>query len=314
MVYTSLVMNNPPAPREPGRIFWPLALCLIFSLAVGVSLAAVLRSAARLKTFLAQGVVRKIDPAESTVSIQHAAIPGFMPAMTMPFVVKDTNALAGLAPGDAVAFQITVSARDGWIDHLQKLPPGRDPDLPTTGPFRLVRDVEPLAVGDPLPDYRFTNELGRTVWLHDFQGQALAITFVFTRCPYPTFCPRMSDLFADTIARLAGDPQAPANVHFLTVSFDPDYDTPERLQAYAELHHYNPQRWSFLTGQLLDITALADAFGMEFWHDGANLNHNLRTAVVDAGGRVQTVLTGNSWTAETLAAEMVNAARMPVTK
>jgi protein SCO1/2 len=169
-------------------------------------------------------------------------------------------------------------------------------------------------VGDPLPDYRFTNELGGPVWLHDFHGQALAITFVFTRCPYPTFCPRMSDLFADTLARLAGDPQAPANFHFLTVSFDPDYDTPDRLQQYAELHHYNPQRWSFLTGQLIDITALADAFGMEFWHDGATLNHNLRTAVVDANGRVQTVLTGNSWTAETLAAEMVKAARAPATK
>lgn len=301
-------MTDPQPNQSPGRYFWPLAVCLIFLLALGLSLGSALRSSARLKTYLVRGVVREINPREQTVSIQHDAIPGFMAAMTMPFVVKDTNQLTGLAPGDPVSFEILVTAKDGWIEHLQKLPEARDTNIPTTGPFRLVRDVEPLAPGDPLPDYGFTNELGQPVRLASFRGQALAITFIFTRCPYPTFCPRMSALFHDTLEALDRDPQAPANVHFLTVSFDPDYDTPEQLKLYAEALHYDPRRWNFLTGGLLDITALADGFGMKFWHEGAGINHNLRTAVVDARGRVQTVLPGNTWTAETLAAEMVKAA------
>ena len=300
--------QNRPAGR---RYFWPVALCLLFLLAVAASVGSALRSAVHLKVDQVRGVVREINPGEATVSIQHDAIPGFMPAMTMPFAVKDTNQLTGLAPGDTVAFQLFVTPKNGWIEQLQKQTDAPDTNLPTRGPFRLVRDVDPLAVGDPLPDYGFTNELGQPVRLAAFHGQALAITFIFTRCPYPTFCPRMSELFQDTLDRLSRDPQAPTNLHFLTVSFDPDYDTPEQLKRYAEAHHYDPQRWSFLTGNLPDITALADGFGMKFWHEGAGLNHNLRTAVVDARGRVQTVLTGNSWTADLLAAEMSKAARVP---
>ena len=302
-------MSDDPKRRPPGRWFWPLALGLFFLLALGLSLASALRSAVHVKIYQVQGVVRAVAAGESTVTIRHEAIPGFMPAMTMPFAVRATNELTGLAPGDRVAFRILVGAKDGWIDHLQKLSAGLETNLPTTGPFRLVRDVEPLDPGDLLPDYGFTNELAQPVRLASFRGQAVAITFIFTRCPYPNFCPRMSELFADTLARLGRDPQAPTNLHFLTVSFDPDYDTPEQLQQYAQAHHYAPQRWSFLTGGLLDITALADGFGMKFWHEGEGLNHNLRTAVVDARGRVQTVLSGNTWTAETLAAELTKAAQ-----
>ena len=302
-------MNNTPNPKTPGRYFWPLMLVFIFLLALGVSIGSVVLSGTKLKTYPAQGIVREIDLTQKTVTIQHDAIPGFMPAMTMPFAVTDARELQAIAVGDLVAFEITVTAKDGWIDHLHKLASPTETNLPTTGPFRLVRDVEPLNIGDPLPDYAFTNELGEPIRLTAFQGQALAITFIFTRCPYPTFCPRMSSLFQDTLDLLAHDPTAPTNYHFLTVSFDPDYDTPHQLQTYAESHHYDPQRWSFLTGQLINITALADCFGMKFWREGAGLNHNLRTAVVDANGHVQTVLIGNNWTPESLAEEVVGAAR-----
>jgi len=300
-------MNNAQNTGTPRRHFWPLALASFFLLATVASSAQV--SSTNLQTFQARGIVREIAASEKTVGIQHDAIPGYMPAMTMPFEVKDVRELAGIAPGDSVAFQIEVTPQDGWIEHLRKIDPTIDTNIPTTGPFRLVRDVEPLKVGDLLPDYEFTNELGHAVRLSSFRGQALAITFIFTRCPYPTFCPRMSDLFHDTLATLAKNPSGPTNYHFLTVSFDPDFDTPETLKNYALFHQYDPARWSFLTGQLIEITALADSFGMKFWHEGAGINHNLRTAVVDARGRVQKVLIGNKWTAEMLAAETVTAAR-----
>jgi protein SCO1/2 len=304
-------MNKTPGHQPPRRYFWRLALVFIFVFAVGASMCSILMSGARLKMYPARGIVREIDLAQRTVTIQHEAVPGFMPVMTMPFAVTDARELNAITVGDTVAFRITVTAKDGWIDHLQKLAgaPAVITNIPTTGPFRLVRDVDPLNVGDPLPDYGFTNELGQPVRLSSFHGQALAITFIFTRCPYPTFCPRMSELFHDTLGVLARDSTAPTNIHFVTVSFDPDYDTPEQLKLYAEAHGYDPQRWNFLTGQLIDITALADCFGMKFWHEGGGLSHNLRTAVVDANGRVQKVLIGNNWTPESLAAELAGAAR-----
>lgn len=309
-------MSTAPNPQPPHRYFWPVAMLLLFSLAVAASLVSVWLSGARVRTYPARGIIREMDLFQKTITIQHDAIPGFMPAMTMPFVYTDGQELAGITNGDTVAFRITVTAKDGWIDHIRKIAPEAATVVMTNaaqltnGAFRLVRDVDPLNVGDPLPDYSFTNELGQPVRLPDFRGQALAITFIFTRCPYPTFCPRMSQLFHDTLAQLARDPAAPTNIHFVTVSFDPDYDTPEQLKAYAEGHDYDPQRWNFITGQLIDITALADCFGMKFWHEGAGINHNLRTAVVDGRGKLQKVLIGNQWTAQTLEAELVKAAAL----
>jgi len=307
-------MSTIPSPQPPRRYFWPVAMSFLFLFAIIASLASVWFSGAKLRSFSARGVIREMDLFQKTITVQHDAIPGFMPAMTMPFVYTDVRELAGITNGDTITFRITVTAKDGWIDHIRKTTPEPATVLVTNlaqltnGAFRLVRDVDPLNVGDPLPDYGFTNELGQPVRLSDFRGQALAITFIFTRCPYPTFCPRMSLLFHDTLAQLANDPAAPTNIHFVTVSFDPEFDTPAQLKTYAEAHDYTPQRWSFLTGELIDITALADAFGMKFWHEGSGINHNLRTAVVDARGRVQKVLTGNDWTASALAAELETAA------
>jgi protein SCO1 len=260
------------------------------------------------RTFQVKGTIIELKPEEKAVTIKHEAIPGYMEAMTMPFEVKDTNELAGLEAGDAVSFRMNVTDKEGWIDRLQKLAKPRTTNLPKTGPFRLVREVEPLSVGDVLPEYHFTNQLGQAVSLSLFRGQALAITFVFTRCPYPNFCPLMSSNFEDAQRKLLALTNAPANWHLLTISFDPEWDTPERLSAYAGRFRPDPKHWSFLTGELIDITAIAEQFGLSFWHEGGGISHNLRTAVVDASGRVRKIFTGNKWMGDELVAEMVKAA------
>src|SRR5437899_1868992 len=106
------------------------------------------------QVFEANGTIVELLPAEKSVRIQHEAIPDYMPAMTMPFDVKDTNELAGLAVGDAITFRLTVTEKEGWIDQIRKVGvrAPRTNTVPTSGPFRLVRDVEPLNVGDPLPN------------------------------------------------------------------------------------------------------------------------------------------------------------------
>ena len=263
------------------------------------------------QVFQVKGVVVELMPAEKSVRIKHEKIPDYMDAMTMPFDVRDTNELSGLEAGDTVTFRMTVTETDGWIDQIQKLLVPRTNTLPTTGRFRFVREVEPLNIGDALPDYRFTNHLGQPINLSHFRGQAIAFTFIFTRCPYPTFCPLMSNNFRQVQDTLLQMPNAPTNWHLFTISFDPEWDTPERLKNYAAGMRHDPKHWSFLTGDLVDITALTEQTGLYFARetDGVGISHNLRTVVVDAQGRVQNIIPENKWKPEELVEEIVKAAQ-----
>jgi protein SCO1/2 len=266
------------------------------------------RPSTNQQIFRVKGVIKELRPDGKTVAIRHEEIINYMPAMTMPFAAKDPKELVGLKAGNAVSFRLTVTDTESWIDQIRKLSPPSPTELPSRGTFRFVRDVEPLQIGDPRPEYHFTNELGQAVSTRRFKGQALAITFIFTRCPLPNFCPLMSNHFAEAQKKLLAMTNGPANWHLLTLSFDPDFDTPVILKAYAQRFGAEPGHWSFLTGDLIDLTAIAEQFGQKFWQEEGALNHNLRTAVVDASGRVRKIWTGNQWTSDELVAELAKGA------
>lgn len=230
--------------------------------------------------------MKRLDPSEQRVIIQHEAIPGFMVAMTMPFQVKTTNELAGVKVGDAVSFRLLVTEDESWIDHIATL--GTAASSPV-----LELPVAPAvipAVGSkrhPLLDYAFTNELGQPVRLGEFRGQALAITFIFTRCPIPDYCPRLSKNFEEAVRKLRSMPSAPTNWHFLSVSFDPEFDTPAVLKAYGQRYDYDPRYWSFLTGPKEQIAELARLSEVKFEREGFFFNHNLRTLIIDPTGQLR---------------------------
>ena len=160
------------------------------------------------RTFYVKGVVREVREAGNTVRIQHEEIPDYMAAMTMPFSVKDTRELAGLAPGQTVLFRLVVTDDDSWIDEVTSLPEiATEPAPPET--TRQVRWVEPLEEGQMLPPYPLTNQLGQPFGLTDFKGEVLAFTFIYTRCPLPNFCPRMTSHFLEAQRLLRTDPSAP---------------------------------------------------------------------------------------------------------
>ena len=266
-------------------------------------------ASSRAQIFSVKGVVRELQPDGRTVVIKHEEIPNYMPAMAMPFEVKNTNELSGLRPGDEISFRLFVTEKEGWIDQIAKLGSTNVAGPPPGETFRRVRTVDPLNVGDPMPDYPFTNELGQAIHLGEFKGQALGLTFIFTRCPFPNFCPRMSGNFADAYKKLSAMPDAAGNWRLLSISFDPDHDTPAVLKNYAKRYDYDTNHWSFATGALIDIDAITEQFGLVFPREGAGFNHNLRTAVVDAQGRVQKVFTGNEWKVAEFVEEMVKAAQ-----
>lgn len=259
--------------------------------------------------FQVKGVVKELKPDGKTVVIKHEEVPHYMPAMTMPFEVRDTNELRGLQPGDAIGFQMIVTDDDAWIQHVTKLNAAHTAQLPSRPLVHIVRDVDPLNIGDPLPEYHFTNELGQAISTRDFKGQAFAFTFFFTRCPYPTFCPLMSGNFERAEKKLLETPDAPTNWHLLSISFDPQFDSPAVLKGYAGHYDYHPEHWSFVTGDEIEITAIGDQFGEYFGRDeGGGITHNLRTVVVDARGRVQKIFPDNKWSSDELVAELLKAA------
>lgn len=262
------------------------------------------------QVFQVKGVVKAVRPRQKEIEIKHEAIPGYMPAMTMPFDVKDTNELIGLEPEQAISFRLTVTDTEGWVDNIKSLGPAPEPIAPNSSPGQPVRAVEPLQKGDPLPEYFLTNQFGEAMKTTQYKGQALAITFLFTRCPFPTFCPRLANDFAEVQQKLLTVQGGPTNWHLLTVSFDPEFDQPAVLKGYADAHHYDPTHWTFATGDLGDVSALGDLFGLAFWHDSTgSITHNMRTAVIDASGRLQKVFEGKDWTSAELAAEIVKGAK-----
>ena len=262
------------------------------------------------RTFQVKGVVREIIPERKKIKITHEEISGYMEAMTMMLDVKDAKELIGLQAGDSLSFRMVVTEDDGWIDQLKKLDEPRTPLPPAQPPLRRVRDVEPLAVGDAMPDYTFTNTQGRVVRLSDFKGQAFAITFIFTRCPFPTFCPRLSINFEQAQQQLKAMSGGPTNWHLLSITIDPDYDTMPRLKDYAARYKADPARWDFLTGELIDITAISEQFGLQFWRANPSepINHNVRTVVIDAAGRVHWITPETEWKPAQLVEQLLKAA------
>ena len=170
--------------------------------------------------------------------------------------------------------------------------------------------VEPLAPppDKSLLDYKFTNELGQAVSFNDFRGQALGITFFYTRCPLPEYCPRLSKNFQAASQKLKALPNAPTNWHFISVSFDPQDDTPQALKAYGEYYQYDPAHWSFLTGPAEQIGELARQSGLTYESTNGIFNHDFRTLIVDAAGHLQMVFPTGGDLSDAIVEEILKAA------
>jgi protein SCO1 len=279
-----------------------------------------------VQTFIGHGVIQELHASEKTITIAHEAIGSYMPAMTMPFKVRTAEDLKDLRRGDVVQFQLHVTDTESWIQDLQKTtaPSAANPASEGTQPTPMTALqtspvspppplTSPALVGSPKPrhplmDFPFTNELGERVTLGDFHGQALAITFFYTRCPIPEFCPRLSRNFQQAALKLSSLSSAPTNWHFLSVSFDTEFDTPAMLKAYAQGYHYDPKHWSFLTGPSEQIQELARLSDVTFSRDNGLINHNFRTLVIDAAGHLQTVFPIGGDLSDALATEILKAA------
>jgi protein SCO1 len=270
-----------------------------FALAAGCS------RAPEAREFEVRGQILSLDASRSEVLVDHEDIPGFMPAMVMPYKVSDAALLEGKKPGDLIIATLVVEEVDAYLSSITTT--GSAPiKNPGAGP--AITDSDLLKEGDAAPDVALVNEAGRPAKLSDFRGHRVALTFIYTRCPLPDFCPLMDKRFAALQQQIRSSKEL-SDVRLVSITVDPEFDTPSVLQKHAKTVGAEPATWTFLTGEREQVLALAKQFGIhtEPGESADVVVHNLRTAVLDADGRVVTVHSGNMWTSAELIADLQNA-------
>jgi protein SCO1/2 len=261
-------------------------------------------------TYKLRGKVVSTQAATGEVTLAHEAIPGFMGAMTMPYQLKDPSIVSELHPGDVITADLLVSqAADAEVvlDHIVVVAQGK-PDYKPAVVYHVP------APGDKVPDFALRNQDGRTIDLEKFRGQALLITFIYTRCPLPNFCPLVTHNFAVIEKQLAANPNIFAHAHLLSVSFDPEHDTPERLRAYGAQYTGSDAKgafahWDFAVPQKSVLTEMAKYFDVGLTQGSDDtITHTLSTTLIGRDGKVVRFYPGNEWTPEQVLADVERAA------
>lgn len=242
-----------------------------------------------------RGIVREIRPSEDTVVIEHEDVPGFMPAMTMPFNIQDAAEFGKIHPGSAIAFELVTTADDSWIRGIRGIP-ADSLHLPVPKPTLDSQVSTRVREGDTMPDFQLLDQQGREIHKAGFAGKNLLLTFIFTRCRVPDFCPRMSENFSQLEKLISADPALNADTRLLSISFDPDFDTPSVLAEYATAYGAADSGiWSFATGKAAETEALTKAFAVHTGQTGGTIEHGLCTAWIGPDGIVREIWRGNFW-------------------
>jgi protein SCO1/2 len=271
-------------------------LCLILT---GLLLAAACatkkpQATSGAKQYEVKGKVVSVDKANHKVTIDHEAIGDYMTAMTMPFTLLDDWVYSDLTPGALIQATLVVDQGMSWLENpiITKV---ADPSLARSE----ETNVEP-SPGAETPAFTLVNQDGKKISFNQYRGQNLVLTFIYTRCPLPDYCPLMTDNFTKIKTALDQNPALKAKTHLLSISVDPEYDKPQVLREYAAQHAGKPdfKQWEFASGSAEEVKTVAEFFGLQYWPEKDQVIHGLRTAIVGADGKVVKVFRGNEWKPE----------------
>ncbi len=228
--------------------------------------------------------------------IAHEDIPGVMSRMTMPFTLKDKALLEDIRPGDEVEGPLKVTFEGKDVKDMDLTDLSLTRAAPTAPTFPMATPPpETLKPGEPVPDFAVTTQEGRTLRLADLKGEVVILTFIYTRCPLPEFCPAMDAKFADLARRISAVPARADRLRLLSVSFDPEHDTPEVLAAHAERRGAKPPLWTFAVASYEELARVAGPLGLSYVPGTREIAHNLRTAVIGPDGKLARLEAGPGW-------------------
>lgn len=262
-----------------------------------------------VKVYDLTGVVRGIDVGGRELQIHHDEIPGFMKAMTMPFTVAEDVDMDDFRVGDELEAKLEVEFEDGLTRDYRLLDPvvtkpaldaGPSATLDLSGETPVVKNhPERLQPGDEVPDFALTDQDGQARRLSDLRGKVVVLTFIYTRCPLPDFCPAMDRRFSELSQSLATSASRSEKVRLVSLSFDPENDTPEVLKKHAEIRGAKPPLWTFAVASHEELGKIAPALGLMYGPGKNEIIHNLCTAVIGPDGKLARLDVGtknNDWT------------------
>jgi protein SCO1 len=279
---------------------------VVFLIAAAVSLAAC-NPKSNQRTYDVHGQVVSVTPDRQEAIVKHGEIAGLMPAMTMPYKIREKTELAAIKPGDLIDATLVIAVNDAFLTGVRKVgeaPVEQAPPEPAT--VTSGSGAPLLKPGDVVPDSAFVDQDGRKRAFSSFRGSMVVLTFIYTRCPLPTFCPMMDRHFVAIQERMHDDPLL-TKVHLVTITFDPAYDTPAVLKKHARELNADLSRWTFLTGDQDAIEKFGGRFGVfvtRASNDPRDITHNLRTAIVGPDGKIIKIYTGNEWTPDEILADL----------
>jgi protein SCO1/2 len=250
------------------------------------------------------GQVIEVRLADHEVVVSHEDIPGYMQAMTMPFRVADSTLLATLEPGDLVRGRLVVSAEDGFLETLEKTGHRNLPNVAAA----VAHPIAYLIEGDRVPAQTFLDHDGRPLELFD-AGGAEVLTFIYTSCPFPTFCPLIDRQFQSLHAALRDAPGLTGRVRLLSITIDPDHDSTAVLGAHAATLGATDAAWRFVRAQEEHAGAFAERFGVVVSTEAdeqAVLVHNLVTVLISSDRTIHAIYRGNQWTVPQLLASLTD--------
>jgi len=241
-----------------------------------------------------EGLVLDLDHGEQTMIVSHRAIPGYMAAMTMPFRVRTVAELNSVKRGDQVKFQLVVKGRSSLAEKVRA---GTSAEVPNTAhgeaPLPLPIPAEKLTLGMPVPDFQLINQSGHLVRLSDLAGRVVAVNFIYTRCPLPEVCPRLSANFAHLQKRFRQ--QMGNDLVLLSISLDSQYDTAPVLAEYAKRWGADSNSWHFRTGSAEEIQRIANCIGLVYWAEEGLLTHTSQTGIISRENRLAALVEGSSY-------------------
>ena len=262
---------------------------------------------ANAKRFDLRGKVVSVEKDKQIVTVAHEEIKDYMPAMTMPFKVKDKWIFEVVQPGLDIAAAYVVDGMDSWLEEvtISGVISEESSGTNNTGP----------KPGDEVPNYRLINQDGDAIRIHEYKGKALLLTFIFTRCQDPNQCTLMSGNFANIHQQLEKQPELRHKTHLLSITFDPEYDTPKVLRSYGSAYtgKYADEtfdHWQFASGTPEEVKNVAQYFGMRYHRDEAGkeqMIHTLSTALIGPDSKLVKIYRGNEWTAEQVLADLKSA-------
>lgn len=246
------------------------------------------------KHYPIQGEVISVEPAKKLITVKHGDIPGLMPAMTMTYQVAEPKQIETLQTGDKITADLVVSESKGRLEKIVLV--GKGDGQTSPGTTQHIPEK-----GDAVPDFALVNQDGKIIHFSNYRGKVLLVTFIYTRCPLPDFCPRMNENFRAVQKLLQEMPGATDRAEFLSISFDPEHDTPAVLKHYASLYKKGapgekPFDWQFAVPAAKDLPELAQFFGLVYQSEQAQIVHSLSTTVIGTDGKVAKWYSDNEWT------------------